>query len=107
MTTPTDSPAFEATRLFKSYAKGARVLDGLSLAVPRGRILGLVGRNGSGKTTLLRCAVGLLRPDSGEVNLLGRRFLDAPPAHKARITYVSQLGASPGWADLRGIARIN
>lgn len=102
-----DSPAFEATRVIKSYATGSRVLEGLSLTVPRGRVLGLLGRNGSGKTTLLRCALGLLRPQYGEIRLLGERFVDAPPAHKARIAYVSQTGACPGWASLREMATIN
>ena len=105
----TDStPAFEADHLVKSYAgKRGRVLDALNLTVPRGQILGLVGGNGSGKTTLLRTAVGLLRPDSGEVRTLGRRFRDAPPAHKTRVAYVSQTGASPGLISLRETARIN
>lgn len=107
MTHASAGPAFEARNLVKSYAKGKRVLDGLTLSVPRGRVLGLVGRNGSGKTTLLRCAVGLLRPDAGEVLTLGVNFRDAPPDLKARVAFVSQTDAAPLFASAGEIAGIN
>ena len=42
-------------------------LDGLSLRVPEGEVLGFVGPNGAGKTTAMRIALGVLEPDSGEV----------------------------------------
>jgi len=44
-------------------------LDGLSLAVPKGSVFGLLGPNGAGKTTSISIAVGLLKPDSGTVDL--------------------------------------
>jgi iron complex transport system ATP-binding protein len=53
-------------------AAGQRVLDGVSLAVERGTIVGLVGPNGSGKTTLLRILAGVLPPQSGSVTIDGR-----------------------------------
>ncbi|MEX2272724.1 MAG: ABC transporter ATP-binding protein, partial [Vicinamibacterales bacterium] len=43
------------------------VIDGVSLAIPRGRILGILGPNGSGKTTLLKLLAGTLVPASGQV----------------------------------------
>lgn len=46
-------------------------LDGVSLAVPRGAVLGLIGRNGAGKTTALRLALGSLWPDTGRIRTLG------------------------------------
>lgn len=46
-------------------------LDGVSLAVPRGAVLGLIGRNGAGKTTALRLALGSLWPDTGRLRTLG------------------------------------
>ena len=63
-------------------------LDGLSLQVPRGISFGLLGPNGAGKTTLIRLLVGLLRPSSGSVRILGQ----TPSRKTARlIGYMPQL----------------
>jgi ABC-2 type transport system ATP-binding protein len=53
-------------------------LDGVSFAVPAGRLIGFVGRNGAGKTTAMRIALGVLEADAGEVRLHGEpvRTLD-------------------------------
>ena len=55
-------------------------LRGLSIEVPTGRMVGLVGRNGAGKTTLMRTLMGHLAPSSGRVELDGHDLL-ALPAH--------------------------
>jgi branched-chain amino acid transport system ATP-binding protein len=55
-------------------------LRGLSLDVPNGRMVGLVGRNGAGKTTLMRTLMGHLAPTKGSVELDGKDLL-ALPAH--------------------------
>jgi ABC-type multidrug transport system ATPase subunit len=57
-------------QLGKRYGR-AWALRGCSLQLPEGRIAALVGPNGAGKTTLLHMAVGLLRPDAGEVRIFG------------------------------------
>ncbi|UDL87171.1 methionine ABC transporter ATP-binding protein [Mesorhizobium sp. PAMC28654] len=49
-------------------------LDGVSLTVRKGEILGIIGRSGAGKSTLIRCLNGLERPDSGEVFIEGREI---------------------------------
>jgi ABC-2 type transport system ATP-binding protein len=49
-------------------------LVGLDLNVPRGRVYGFLGPNGSGKTTTLRVLVGLVRPDAGDIAVLGQPF---------------------------------
>ncbi len=59
--------------LAKRY--GPRVaLDGLDLRVPTGVVYGFLGPNGAGKTTTMRILTGLVRPDLGQVELLGRPF---------------------------------
>jgi len=59
-----------ARGLRKSYG-GAEVLCGVDLSVAPGECFGLLGPNGAGKTTTLRLCLGLIRPDAGEVELLG------------------------------------
>ena len=59
-----------ADRLTKSYG-AAKVLDGVSFAVRRGEIFGLIGPDGAGKTTLFRLLTTLLRPDSGRAVVAG------------------------------------
>lgn len=63
------------------------VLRGVSLRIPRGKMVALIGPNGSGKTTLLRCLLGLQRLDSGEIRLLGQ---DIGPKTLKRVGYVPQ-----------------
>lgn len=65
-------------------------LRGFSAGVPAGSVTALLGKNGSGKTTLLRCAVNLLRPDSGRIAVFGVGSTQLGPAEFARIGYVSE-----------------
>ena len=63
-TTPTATaagPALETEALTVSYGR-TRVIEGLTLAVPRGSVYALLGRNGAGKSSLLRCLLGQRRP---------------------------------------------
>jgi len=62
--------AVEAMDVRKRFGP-VTALDGLSVAVRPGEIYGLLGPNGSGKTTLIRILAGLLRPDAGDVRVLG------------------------------------
>ena len=63
--------AVDIDRVSLSYGK-FKVLDELSLKVPRGISFGLLGPNGAGKTTLIRMLVGLLKPEAGKVTILGQ-----------------------------------
>jgi ABC-2 type transport system ATP-binding protein len=62
-------------------------LDGASLVVPPGRIVGFLGPNGAGKTTTMRAIFGLVRPDRGEVRWDGR---PVGPAERARFGYMPE-----------------
>ena len=66
----TDAPALRVTALHKAY-DGRAALAGVDLTVSAGTVHGLLGPNGAGKTTLLRVLLGLVRVDSGEVQVLG------------------------------------
>ncbi|MCZ2830409.1 ABC transporter ATP-binding protein [Modestobacter sp. VKM Ac-2986] len=69
-------PAVEMHAVTKTYARRGKspqkALDDLELVVESGGVHGFLGPNGSGKTTSIRVLLGLIRPDAGEVRLLGR-----------------------------------
>jgi ABC-2 type transport system ATP-binding protein len=64
-------PVIETRDLVKVYDE-VRAVDGLSLHVEAGEVVGLVGPNGAGKTTTLRCLAGILPPTSGQALIAGR-----------------------------------
>ena len=66
----TSEPAVEAHGLRKAFGE-VQALDGLSLAVPAGTVLGLLGPNGSGKTTTVSILATSLRPDAGRATVAG------------------------------------
>ncbi|WP_236014877.1 ABC transporter ATP-binding protein [Geomonas anaerohicana] len=81
--------AIELNGLTKSFP-GVRAVDGLSFAVRRGEIFGLVGPDGAGKTTTMRMLAGVLAPDAGSATVAGFDLTrDAEPA-KHRISYMPQ-----------------
>jgi ABC-2 type transport system ATP-binding protein len=78
----------EARGLGKRYGRRWALTD-CTLAIPPGRVAGLVGPNGAGKTTLLNLAVGLLAPTSGTIEVLGSGPADGP-GQLARVGFVAQ-----------------
>ena len=66
--------ALEIKNLTKNY-KGFK-LDNISLTLPSGCIMGVIGENGAGKSTTIRSVLGMVKPDSGDINIMGRK-LDA------------------------------
>lgn len=67
----------KVVHLNKWYGNVQAVKD-LSLAVGKGETFGFLGPNGAGKTTTIRCILGLLRPDSGQVRVLGKNLRRSP-----------------------------
>ncbi|MDO4731015.1 MAG: ATP-binding cassette domain-containing protein [Clostridia bacterium] len=65
----------------KTY-KNTKANDNVSVTVYKGAIYGLIGRNGAGKTTLMRVLLGLTKPDSGTMEIMGKTGKDLPLARK-------------------------
>lgn len=75
----------EIAGLTKVYDAGTIAVNNLTLTIPRGRIIGLLGPNGSGKTTLIKMLNGLLTPTQGSIRING---YNPGPETKARIAYL-------------------
>ncbi|WP_143162845.1 ABC transporter ATP-binding protein, partial [Couchioplanes caeruleus] len=71
------------TAVSRRYPRGVVALREVSLDVPSGQFVAVMGATGSGKSTLLHCAAGLDRPSSGRVHLTGR---DVTRMREARLT---------------------
>jgi ABC-2 type transport system ATP-binding protein len=78
--------AVELHDVSKRFAHVVAV-NNLSLVVPKGVVYGILGPNGAGKTTTIRMLVGILRPDTGTIRVLGN---DSPSAIKARLGYLPE-----------------
>jgi len=82
---------FATENLAKEY-RGRRVVNGVSVDVSAGEIVGLLGPNGAGKTTTFNMVVGLVKPDAGFVSFQGRKITGLPMHKRARlgIGYLTQ-----------------
>ncbi|MFN3216713.1 MAG: ATP-binding cassette domain-containing protein [Acidimicrobiales bacterium] len=101
--------AVEAVDLTKVFGQ-TRALDGLSLHMERGSILGVLGPNGAGKTTTVKVLTTLLRPDSGRAIVDGVDVLADPAGARARIGLTGQYAAVEerltGRENLEYVARL-
>ena len=91
----------DVSGLRKQFKRGKEVLRGVDLEVPRGTVLGLLGKNGSGKTTLIKCVLGLLKPTGGRATLLGEDAWDLSAEAKERLGYVPQVVTLYQWMIVR------
>src|SRR3712207_4688713 len=98
------SPAVWCSGLRKRYGRRTAV-DDVSFAVGRGEVLGLLGPNGAGKTSVIKMLLGLVRPDAGEVLLLGRPGTD--PAARARVGYLPELFRYQPWLSPAEVLRLH
>ncbi len=85
-------PVVVARGLTKRYRSGVLAVDAVDLQVNRGEVYGFLGPNGAGKTTTMRMLLGLIRPTSGSVTVLGQ-----PPGAPAGLSRIGALVESPGF----------
>ena len=79
------SELVEIVGLTKAYDERHIAVNNISLKLPRGKIIGLLGPNGSGKTTLIKMLNGLLSPTRGSIRINGQ---EPGVATKARVAYL-------------------
>jgi ABC-2 type transport system ATP-binding protein len=79
-------PAVEVSHIVKAFADKV-VVDDLSFSVAPGEMFGLIGPNGAGKTTTIRMMMDIIKPDSGEVTILGEKLGEAT---KNRLGYLPE-----------------
>lgn len=109
---PSDDPAsavpsvaVDVDGLVKRYGERTAV-DGVSLQVPRARVLALLGPNGAGKTTTIETCIGFRRPDGGKVRVLGLDPVKENPLLRPRIGVMLQNGGVYQAARCREMLRL-
>jgi len=93
-------PVIELHGVCKSFGR-KEVLRGVDLSVPPGQTFAFLGRNGAGKTTTIRMLLGLLKPDAGQVRVLGLDPLREPLAIRRRVGYLAEDPVLFGWMRVR------
>jgi Cu-processing system ATP-binding protein len=104
--------AIQIDRLSKRFGK-LSVLKNVCVEIPEGEVTAIVGPNGSGKTTLIKCVLGLVKPDSGDVVINGKK-INGDDFYRQGIGYMPQIARLPEnlnvkdiitmIKDLRGVA---
>jgi Cu-processing system ATP-binding protein len=89
------------TKLRKRFGK-LTVLDGVDLEIAAGKVTAVLGPNGAGKTTLIKSILGLVKPDSGSIEVAGARIGD-DAAYRAGIGYMPQAARYPENLTVREI----
>ncbi len=104
MTASLSTTAIEFVGVTKTYGRTV-ALDGLSLRVGTGELVGLLGPNGAGKTTAVKLVLGLARPTSGSGRVLGAPLGDR--AARARIGYLPELFRYQPWLRAREVLALH
>ncbi len=103
------TPVLEVTDLVKEFGS-VRSVDGLSLIIEKGDILGLLGANGAGKTTAINMILGIISPTSGTIQVFGRDLAHERIAILRRMNFSSTYTHLPGnlrvWQNLNVFGRI-
>ena len=98
-----DNIAVEMKNVSRTFGTGKDLtlaVDNLTLSVPRGSVYGLLGANGAGKTTSIRMMVSHLKPDSGEIRVLGTDPAEYTTDTRRRIAYISENMQVPRWMSM-------
>ncbi|MEO8438370.1 MAG: ABC transporter ATP-binding protein [Chloroflexota bacterium] len=98
------TPAIELDGVVKTYGR-TTALDGLSLTVGRGELIGLLGPNGAGKTTTVKLLLGLARPTAGKGRVLGAPLGDRRT--RASIGYLPELFRYQPWLHAREVLALH
>jgi ABC-2 type transport system ATP-binding protein len=96
--------AFAAQDVHKRYGRTV-ALDGVSLHVDAGELVGLLGPNGAGKSTLVKIGCGLVRPTGGTATVCGAPA--GSPAARASLGYLAELFRFPGWMTADELLRMH
>ena len=95
------APAIRIEHLVKTYPAGSgqtkRAVNDATFDIPAGQIVSFLGPNGAGKTTTLRMILGLARPTSGSVQILGHDATKAANAIRQQIGYLPDVPGFPAW----------
>lgn len=93
--------------LTKAYGRKGRALNGLNMTVEPGIVYGLLGRNGAGKSTTLRLLMGLLKPTSGTIEVMGSHPWNMPLDIRQKIGYASDTMQLIPWLNVGHILKYN
>ncbi len=91
-----DQPIIRIQNLSRRFGSN-QALDDVSLEIPKGVVMGLMGENGAGKTTLIKHILGLLKAQEGSVEVFGKNPVSDPVGVLSNIGYLSEEGDLPSW----------
>src|ERR1035437_5146694 len=83
----------EVRNIEKAFGK-LTVLKGVTVQIPKGKVIAILGPNGSGKTTLIKCILGLVNPDSGNISIGGENIKNNWK-YRNNIGYLPQIARFP------------
>lgn len=95
----------ELKNISKSYKKGEKVIDNISLKIENGKIFGFLGPNGAGKTTTIKMITGILGIDEGDILIDGKSISNNPVEAKKQIGFISDNPEM--FLKLKGIEYLN
>lgn len=99
-----EKPIISISNLSRRY--GSKLaLDDVTLEIPRGIVMGLMGENGAGKTTLIKHILGLLKAQDGSVRVFGKDPVGDPVGVLSNIGYLSEEGDLPTWMRVHELFR--